>query len=136
VVFLFAKTADDALAGLVKKIDALVVAQEEKKLAAVVNIVGPATDEAKAAIKAFGEKAGLKKVPLTLTTDAAKFKVSGDAEVTVMLYRGKKVQFNLAVAKGGLDEKTVAAILEATKKMLAEPAEAPKPKQKAKKPKE
>jgi hypothetical protein len=121
------------LAGLVKQLDAMVAAQQEKKLAAVLNIVGEANDEMKAKIKSFGEKGGLKKIPLVATTEGGKFKVNAEAEVTVMLYRGKKVKFNFALAKGELDAKTIAAIVDSTDKMLAMPEEPPeKPKEKPK----
>jgi len=117
---------------LVKQVDAMVVAQHEKKLAAVVNFLGEANDETKEKIEEFGEKLALKAVPLAITTDGDKFEISDDAEVTVMIYRRKKVKFNYALAKGALDQKTVAAIVESVKKMLAEPAEEPKPKEKPK----
>jgi hypothetical protein len=123
VVFIFAKTADEELAMLAKEIDALVVSEKEKKLAAVINIVGEANDELAEKLKKFGEKQGLKKVPLAATTDGDVFEINDKAEVTVMTYRGKKVKFNYALAKGGLDKKTIAAIVEDTKKMLAEPPE-------------
>ena len=71
---------------------------------------------------------------MATTTDGDKFKISDAAEVTVMIYQGKKVKFNFALAKGGLDQKTVATIVESVKKMLAEipekPKEQPKPKEK------
>jgi hypothetical protein len=118
VVFVFAKTADDALAGLAKEIDTLVAANQEKKLAAVINFTGEANDDTKAKIKEFGEKHELKNVALTLTADAKRFQINDDAEVTVMHYKGKKVLFNAAVAKGGLGKEAVAAIVEGTKKIL------------------
>ena len=118
MVFVFAKTADDALAGLAKEIDKLVAANQEKKLAAVINFTGEANDAAKANIKEFGEKHELKNVALTITGDGKKFEVNDEAEVTVMHYKGKKVQFNAAVAKGGLSKEAVAAIVEGVKKIL------------------
>jgi hypothetical protein len=119
----------EALAMLVNKIDAMVVAEKEKKLAAVVNFLGDADDEKMIAkVKNFGEKHAFKKVPLAITGDGDSFKISDGAEVSVMLYRGKKVMFNYALDKGGLNRKTIAAIVADTKKMLAEPPEKPKPK--------
>jgi hypothetical protein len=106
------------LAGLVKKIDELVAANEEKKLAAVINFIGEDNEETKAKIKEFGEKQELKKIPLTLTADAEKFKIGKDAEVTVMHYKEKTVRFNHSVAKGGLTAEAVTAILEGVKKIL------------------
>jgi hypothetical protein len=118
VVFVFAKTADDALASLAKEIDKLVAANQEKKLAAVINFVGEANDAAKAKIKDFGEKHNLKNVALTLTTEAKTFQIGDEAVVTVMHYKDKTVRFNAAVAKGGLKKEAVAAIIEGAKKIL------------------
>jgi hypothetical protein len=122
---------------LVKDIDALIVAQQEKKLAAVVNFVGEPKDELKEKIKKFGDKQALKKVGLAVTKDTGPLKISDGAEVSVMIYHRKKVKFNYALAKDGLDEKTVAAIVGDVKKMLKELPEEPKAKPKDKaKPKE
>ena len=83
------------------------------------------SDELKAIIKKYGEKQGFKKTPLALITEGELLKINNDAEITVMIYRGKKVRHNYALA-GSLDQKTAAAILADTKKLLLEPAEKPK----------
>ena len=94
VVFIVAKTPDEPLAMLVNKIDAMVVLQQEKKLAAVVNFVGKGSDKEKEKIKQFGKDHRWKKVPLTIISEGKGLKIDDAAEVTVMLYRGKKVKFN------------------------------------------
>lgn len=106
---------------LVKKIDELVVLQQGKKLAAVVNFLGDIKDETKEKIKEFGEQLGLRKVPLAVTTDAEPLQISDAADVTVMIYRGKRVKANYALAKDGLDQKTIEAIIHSTESMLNEP---------------
>lgn len=106
---------------LVKKIDDLVVLQQDKKLAAVVNFLGETNDETKERIKEFGEQLGLKKVPLAATTDAEPLQINDTAEVTVMIYRGKTVKANYALAKDRLDQKTIEAIINSTESMLNEP---------------
>jgi len=117
---------------LVKKMDKIVAAHQDEKLAAVVNILGEANDRAKKKIYKFGEKHDLKKVPLAITTDGDKFKINDAAAVSVMIYRGKKVKANYALAEGELNLRTVARIVKSTKKMLKEPAEEPKEKAKGK----
>lgn len=117
---------------LVNKIDAIVASQPEKKLASVVNFVGEDTDKAKEKIKKFGDKHRWKKAPLAIITDGEDLKIDDAAEVTVMLYLGKKIKFNYALPKGGLTQKTVAAIVQDTKKLLEMPAETPKEKEKPK----
>ena len=106
---------------LVKKMDDLVVRQQDKKLAAVVNFLGQINDETKEKIKEFGEELGLKKVPLAVTADPEPLQINDAAEVTVMIYRGKTVKANYAVAKDRLDQKTIEAIINSTQNMLNEP---------------
>lgn len=115
---IFARATDDALASLVKEIDKLVAEKKDKQLSAVVNIIGDPTDENKAKIKEFGEKHSLKNVPLTVTKEVDGFKISDEAEVTVMHYKDKKVKANYAVGKGGLDKKTIDAIVAGVPKIL------------------
>jgi hypothetical protein len=116
---------------LVNKLDKMIAAHQDQKLAAVVNILGETTDKAKKKIYKFGEKHDVKKVPLALTADGDKFEINDAASVTVMIYRGRRVKFNYALPEGGLDLRTVTKIVKSTKKMLAEPAEPPKPRRKA-----
>jgi hypothetical protein len=167
VVLIFAKTPDENLAMLVKKIETMAAAQQDAKLAVVLNFIGPPTDETtdkpdkptgssaddtkktkKVAAVSTGSKAKIKKTsspeddlkerikkfdlkhrfkstPLTLTTEVEAFKLNNQAEVTVMIYKGKKVRSNYASASA-LDQKTTAAILADVKKLLLEPPEKPK----------
>lgn len=87
-------------------------------MAAVVNFTGEPTDDYSASIKAFGEKHGIKNVALTTTSDGDRFRINDRAEVTVMHYKGKRVAYNYATAKGELDKDAVKAIVEGTKTIL------------------
>ena len=106
------------MASLAKQIDKLVADNQEKKLAAVINFIGEPTDDYKAKIAEFGTKHNLKNVALTITADAETFKVNDQAELTVMLYKGKTVKSNHAVAAGGLNAGAVKKILEGAKTIL------------------
>ena len=64
MVFIFAKTPSDALAGLVKGIDKVVAENKSKKVAAVVNFTGEPTDDYREMIKEFGKKHNIKNVSL------------------------------------------------------------------------
>ena len=110
-MFAFAKTPNDALAGLAKQLDKLVADNQEKKLAAVINFIGEPNDETMAKIAEFGQQHSIQNVALTVTADAQKFKVNDAAELTVMCYKGKKVVANHAVGSGGLDEAAVKGIV-------------------------
>lgn len=117
-MFAFAKTPDDALASLAKQVDKLVADQQEKKLAAVINFTGEASDDYKAKIAEFATKNNLKNVALTVTADAERFKVDGQAEVTVIYYKAKKVKSRHAVPAGGLNEAAVKEIVAGAKAVL------------------
>ncbi|MCH5374061.1 MAG: hypothetical protein JJ992_08795 [Planctomycetes bacterium] len=115
---MFAKAPGDDLASLAKQIDKVVAANADKKLAAVINFTGESTDEYQEKIAKFAEDNAIKNIALTVTADAKRFKVSDDAEVTVMHYKGKQVKFNYSSDKSGLDEKAVKAIVDGVQKIL------------------
>lgn len=100
------------MAGLVKRIDKAVAENQDKKLAAVVNIVGK-PDEMSDSVAEFAEKHGVENVALTVSDqkNAEKFKVNPEAKVTVMHYKGKKVKSNHAVPPGGLNDAAIEEIV-------------------------
>lgn len=106
------------MASLAKQIDKVVEKNEDKKAAAVINFTGDPSDEYTEQIKQFAEKNELKNVALTVTQDGGKFKVNDEADVTVMHYLGKKVKYNFAAAKGGLDDKAIKSIVDGTSAIL------------------
>jgi hypothetical protein len=118
VVFAFAKSPSDELASLAKKLDKVVADNADKKLAAVINFTGEMTDEYQEKVAEFAEKNDIENLALTITADAKKFKVSDEAEVTVMHYKGKEVKFNFSAKSGGLNEQAVASIVDGLKTVL------------------
>jgi len=114
VAFIFARTADDNLAGLAKKIDELVANNKDKKMAAVLNLIGVDEDAA----KKFAAKAGLKNVAVTTVDEknAKKFSVADSADVTLMYYVKKRVQANASTKK--LDEKSAQSIVDTVSKAV------------------
>lgn len=66
-------------------------------------------------------KAKIKNTPLTIYDGIAghpDYKVSKDAEVTVMMWTKRKVDVNFAFGKGELDKDAIKKIVEAAKKHL------------------
>ena len=118
MAFLFARSADENLAGLVKQLDKVVAENEDAKMAAVVNFMDVDAEK----VKQFAEKHNIQNVALTVVDEenAGKFKISPDAEVTAMHYKGKKVLSNQAVAKGELDKRAIDAIISGTEEILKE----------------
>ena len=108
------------MASLVKELEKVVVANAEKKLAAVVNFTGEPTDDFQAKIAEFAKQNEIEQVALTATKDAAKFQVNDAAEVTVMHYRKKEVKYNFASDKAGLNQQAIRAIVEGVKQILVE----------------
>jgi predicted ATP-grasp superfamily ATP-dependent carboligase len=118
VIFAFAKSADDNLASLAKAIDKAVADNADQKVAAVINFTGESTDEYLDKIAEFAEKHGIKNTALVVTGDAGRFKVSEEAEVTVMNYKNRKVTFNFSTLKDGLGDQAVKAVVEGVKSLL------------------
>jgi hypothetical protein len=120
----FAKNNAASLAGLVKKLDKLVADKKDSKLTSVVNIMAEddAAEKTKEEITKFAETNEVKNVSLSLTNQEASknFKINPEADVTVLVYRDKKVTANHAVEAGKLDDKTIAAIIADAEKATAE----------------
>jgi hypothetical protein len=110
------------LAGLVKELDKVAASNDKKKFAAVVHLLGKDADELKEKAKSLGEKESPKHVALVVPVDSENgpkdFKVSPDAEVTVILYNQKKVTANHALPPGALNKDKVQAIVKDAEKML------------------
>jgi hypothetical protein len=119
---IFARTADDKLAALVNAIDKKVADNQDKKMASFVNFLGADADKAKAAAKAFGEKAKAANVayvvPESHANGPTEYKINSAADVTVLIYTGGKVEANHAVKAGGLTKEVIKQIVDDTAKIL------------------
>ncbi len=102
----FARKADDALASLVKEIEKAIEANQDKKLAAFVNLIGEDREELEKAAKQFIKKYKITRVPIVVPVEyengPQNFNISPEAEVTVMLYRRARVKANHAFGPGEL----------------------------------
>jgi hypothetical protein len=106
---IFARETDEALTSLVKKLDAEVAKAGSKKMGAAVVFLSD-DDGMKDKIEKFKETNNIKNVSLVL--DGSKgpdaYKIAKEAQVTVVLYKGKKVKANHAFEKfAGIDVETV-----------------------------
>ncbi len=109
------------MASLVKQVDETVAKNEDKKMAAFLVVLTEDADAAEAKLKELADKQGIKKVPLTIFEGASgpgSYKISKDADVTVLQWKGQTVKSNHAFAKGKLDAKSVKTIVEDTKTIL------------------
>jgi hypothetical protein len=109
------------LASLVKQVDETVAKNEKKDMRAFLVVLTEDADAAEAKLKALAEKQGIKKVPLTIFDGSAgpsSYKISKDADLTVLMWKGLEVKANHALEKGKLDAKATKAIVEDTKSIL------------------
>lgn len=122
VVMVFARSTGDNLANLVRQIDKTVAKNADKKMASFVNILGKNADAVAASAKQFVKENKFKNVAICVPTEQPNgpdgFKISPDADVTVMTYVNGQVKDNKVFGKGGADRKGVEAVLTGTKKIL------------------
>jgi CTP:molybdopterin cytidylyltransferase MocA len=109
---------------LVKELDAVVEKNADKRLCAFVVVLTDQPDETAEQLTKLAEKEQIDHVPLTLmegTAGPPSYKISKDAEVTVLLWKNVKVTANHAFASTkDLDQKAIKAILKDVDKMLTE----------------
>ncbi|MEZ6056025.1 MAG: hypothetical protein R3C01_04905 [Planctomycetaceae bacterium] len=121
VVSIFAREMNANVAELVKQVDAQVAANGDKGMAAFVVLL--TEDEAAGAksLKATADAQGIKKTPLTTFDGAAgpeNYKISADADVTVMMWVGGELKVNQAFAKDGLNGEAVKTVVSKTSAIL------------------
>jgi hypothetical protein len=118
VVLIFAREMSKPLTRLVKKLDAEVARRKSARLGAVVVLLSD--DEAlEKDLADLARKQGIKKVNLAIMVPGhyttrqteKRYKLSKEAEVTVVMYTRRKVVANHAFQKGKLDKKGTKAIL-------------------------
>ena len=118
VVMVFARTADDKLATLVKKVEEEVAEHEDEKMMAFVSMIGTDAEALKKAAAEFCAKHGFARTAFVVPDDVEHgppdFKIAPDADVTVICYREGKVRANHAFPKGGLTDDTIDAVVEAS----------------------
>lgn len=118
---IFARTIDDNLASLVKKIDAKVGENKDQRMAAFVVLLTDDPDAAEPKLKALAKKHGIKNVPLTLFDGVAgppRYKIAKDADVTVMMWKRVVVKANHVFADGKLDKQGIEKVVKSTSKIL------------------
>jgi len=136
VVNIFTREITDNLASLVKKIDKVVGKNKEKKMAAFLVLLSEDPDADAEKLKEFAKKHKLKNTPVTIFDGVAgppRYKISKDADVTVMMWVGQKVRVNHAFENGKLDKSSIKKVLADTSKILTSESgkKAEKPKKKA-----
>jgi len=120
-VTVFTRELNDDVKALVKKIDAKVGDNKDKKMAAFVVVLTTDPDKVEPKLTEFAKKDGVKNTPLTVIEGEAGpegYKISKDAEVTVMMWVEGKVKATHAFGKGEFKAKSVDGVVADTTKIL------------------
>jgi hypothetical protein len=123
VVAIFSRKPDEKLGRLMKEVDTVVGQnKDKKKMAAFVNLLGDDKSGLETAAKKLVEKSGAENIAVVIPTDQPNgpkdYKISPDAETTVLIYVKGKVVANHAFEAGKLDDKTITKIIDDTAKIL------------------
>src|SRR4051812_24119049 len=112
VAMVFAREATPEVKALVKKLDAACAKNADSKLGSFV-VFCSKEDGIEAAAKKLAKDTDLKKVVLSIDTPAGPegYKVSKDADVTVVLYVDRTVKANYSFKKGEMKAKDVEAVI-------------------------
>ena len=117
VVMVFARTADEKLAKLLKKLDEEIEEHQDAKLSSFVNMLGTDVDSLKKDASEFVKVNGIERIAFVVPKDDSKngpadYKIAPDADLTVVCFKAGKVTANHAVAKGELSEEKIDAIVD------------------------
>jgi hypothetical protein len=121
VVSIFAKQMNDKVATLTKKIDEQVAANKDAKMAAFVVILTEDPEGQNTGLKDVAAKQEIKNTPLTTFDGLAgpdAYKISKDADVTVMMWVDSKVKVNEALKAKDLTDEKIATLVKSTSKIL------------------
>ena len=113
VAMIFARENSEPLAKLIKQVDGATQKNTDAKMGSFVVFLSSDADKLEKELKGMAEKAELKKCVLSIDNPAGpeEYKVAKDADVTVVLYKERKVLSNYAFKKGELKDKDIEAIV-------------------------
>lgn len=113
VAVVFSRTPGDAMTQkLIKALDAATIKNAKAEMGSyVVYLTGDEKQEA--AIKEIAKKHDLKQIILSIddAQGPAKYEISKDADVTVLLYTDRVVKANHTFAKGKISDKDIEAVV-------------------------
>jgi hypothetical protein len=121
VVSIFAKAMTDDVAKLTKEIDAVVGENKDKKMAAFVVMLSDEPESLNDVLKQVAKEHSIEHTPLTTFNGVdgpAPYKLSKDADVTVMMWVDSKVQVNESLKANDLTAEKIAALVKNTGKIL------------------
>lgn len=116
---IFAREINDNLTGLVKKIDAITTSTGTKTTGSFVVFLNDEEGLEKK-LEDLAKKEGIKECVLAIDSPAGPggYKIAKEADVTVVIYKGRKVENNFAFKKGELKEGDIEKIVKAYEAIL------------------
>lgn len=121
VVAIFSRDLNEHVKDLIKKVDAAVGKNEEKKMAAFVVMLTSKPAATERQLEALAKEEKITNTPLTFVegeTGPEDYRIAREAEVTVMMWVNGKVKVNHAYAKGKLEKKEVDSLVAETREIL------------------
>lgn len=121
VVSIFAREMNDDVASLVQKVDGVVGKNQSKKMAAFVVLLTDQPEAKEGDLKKVAESKKISHTPLTTfdgLTGPSSYKISPDAEVTVMMWVDGKLQVNEELRTSDLSADKIESIVGKTNKIL------------------
>ncbi|QDT34877.1 hypothetical protein [Thalassoglobus polymorphus] len=121
VVSIFARNMDDNVASLVKSVDGVVAKNQSKDMAAFVVLLSDSPEATEADLKKVAQSKGITSTPLTTfdgVTGPSSYKISKDAEVTVMMWVGGKLKVNEELKASDLSAEKINSIVGKTGTIL------------------
>ncbi len=122
MVMVFSRNADEKLAKLVAELDKTVTDKADMKLAAFVNLIGDDAAELKSKAEKFGKSHKAGKIAIVVPQDQPNgpegYKISKDADVTVIIASEGKVTSNHAFKADGLTAESIKKIVADAEKLV------------------
>ncbi len=121
VAMIFARDISEPVTKLIKKVDAATAEHSDCQMGSFVVFLSDAED-LQAKLKDIADKESIKTTVLSIDNPAGPggYKVSQDADVTVVLYNQHKVKSNFAFKKGDLKDKDIDLVVADIVKILPE----------------
>jgi hypothetical protein len=123
-VLIFARTPSDALGKLARGLDKALTDHKSDQLRAWVTFLNADQVSFDPKVVQWSRRFGLRNVPLTVFEDEGgppTYRLSRDADVTVLLFTKQKVVTNFAFRSGELNDKGIAEILEIVPALVHSP---------------
>ncbi|MEX2187153.1 MAG: hypothetical protein WD875_10180 [Pirellulales bacterium] len=122
MVMVFSRHADDKLAKLVAELDKTVTDKADAKLAAFVNLIGEDAGDLKTKAEKFEKNHKAGKIAIVVPQDQPNgpedYKISKDADVTVIIAKEGKVEANYALKADGLNAEAIKKIVADANKLV------------------